>query len=199
MSRISGSYIWLQNQIVDSDGKVWIEGETSGTTNCYLYPATAIDEETTSFEGLTYDLTITTERVAADIDNADNDLKVGVWFNGKLYDGKFFYIKNCADAVAASVHLVRYTGSITLENPTPIDPVVTNETYNLSDGSYLVTGTGTITVNGQEKANGTRLTEPGEYQIISDNGRITRNVTLIDTGSTSTAITYEDGVMPIVG
>lgn len=196
--RSSGSYIWLQNAIEGSDGKVWTEGEASGTTNCYLQPATAIEGATT-FEGLTYQLTITTERVAADTDNVDNDLKVGVWFNGKLYNEKYFYIKDCADVVAASVYLVRYTGSITLENLTPLDPVVTNETYNLSDGSYLVTGTGTITVNGQETTNGTTLKEPGVYQIISDNGRITRNVTLIETGSKSTAITYEDGVMPIAG
>ena len=197
--------IWLQNSIVGSDGKVWKEGATAGTSTCYLQIANTGIEGATTFLDLAYQLTITTEYVDADegteAGGTNNDLKLGIWFNGKLYDGKYFYIKDCADAVAANVRLERTndTGSITLENLTPLDPVVTNETYNLSDGDYLVTGTGTITVNGQETANGTRLTEPGEYQIISDNGRITRNVTLIKTGSKSTAITYEDGVMPIVG
>ena len=205
---LQGSYpnrIWLQNAISGSDGKVWTEGATSGSSACYLQIANTGIEGATTFLDLTYQLTITTEYVDADegteAGGTPNDIKLGIWFDGNLYNEQYFYIKDCVDVVAANVRLARTgtTGSITLENLTPLDPVVTNETYNLSDGDYLVTGTGTITVNGQEMENGSRLTEPGEYQIISDNGRITRNVTLIETGSKSTAITYENGVMPIAG
>lgn len=195
--------IWLQNNILNSDGeavfdgKVWTEDE--GTKTCYLDPTVAIEGATT-FQDLPFHFSLTTQYVAVDEDEIVDDLKLGVWFDYKLYNEQYFYIKNCKDVVRPGINLIRYsTGNIILESPTPLEPVVTTETYNLSDGPYLVTGTGTITVNGEETANGATITEPGEYQIVSDNGRITRNVTLRKTGSKSAAITYEDGVMPIVG
>lgn len=194
--------IWLQNNLFNSegkyvyDGKVWIDGVVSSP--CYLDPTVAI-EGATSFIDQSFLLSITTEYVALDEDHVADDIKLGIWFDYKLYNEQYFYLKNCTDVARPGLTLIRYAGDITIEAPTPLEPVVITEAYNLSDGPYLVTGTGSIMVNGEVVTNGTTLTEPGEYQIISDNGRMTRNVTLRKTGSKSVALTYQDGVMPIVG
>lgn len=163
-------------------------------------PQIALGESATSFCNVSFDLAITSEFVAYDSGEEANDLKLGVWFNDKLYSGEYLYIKDCKDLCEQSLFCYRSgVGSIVLESPVTQDREETNERYNLYDGPYLISGTGKILVNGVEYANGATLTEPGNYRIVSDNGNFVRNVELYDAGKKSTALTYEENVMPIAG
>lgn len=58
---------------------------------------------TEDFNSMDVELTITTEFVDFDEDGAENDLKVGIWFNEKLYNETYFYMRNCLDTYTASL------------------------------------------------------------------------------------------------
>ena len=75
---------------------VWIDGqEISNASYVPLYPNVAI-EGMASFENVKFRLSITTEYVDYDQNGNEDDVKLGVWFNGKLYDETYFYFKDCA-------------------------------------------------------------------------------------------------------
>lgn len=83
------------------------------------------------------------------------------------------------------------------------DRRISMEFYNLADGPYFVCGAGHILVNGIETMNGTRLTEPGTYDICNEGqGAYRKQVVLFKettTSSCSKPITYQKDIMPIVG
>lgn len=187
---LTGNYeIWGGAEKVATSESAWY----------YLNPKIAIDGATT-LAGESFYLALTTEFVTCDTDGAANDLKLGIWFNDKLYNQQYLYIKDCLDVCEQGMLLCRTSeGSIVLESPSTSKREETNERYNLGDGPYLISGTGTILVNDVEYQNGDTLTEPGTYRIVSDNGAFVRNVELYDTGKKSSVLAYEDNVMPIVG
>ena len=79
----------------DSEG--WIVNGTIVGGKKVFYPSTAIGE--TTFSAKPFRLSFTTEYVDLDEDGAD-DLKLGVWFDGKLYDDAYLYLKNYVSNVA---------------------------------------------------------------------------------------------------
>lgn len=89
-----------------------------------------------SLSDMTFILWYTTELVDFDGDGNEDDLKLGVWFNGKLYDNMYFYVQNCPN----------YTGLVkTLEGFKSIkSPIIdTNDMgavggeYQSSDGEFF--------------------------------------------------------------
>ena len=81
----------------------------------------------------------------------------------------------------------------------------TNESYNLKNGTYVITGTDPIVVTsedveltGEYKA-GDVLDTPGTYKIVSSYGLYTKNVELYEGDKKSTEISTEKHVMPIAG
>ncbi len=81
----------------------------------------------------------------------------------------------------------------------------TTETYNLANGSYVITGTGPFIVTGdnveigKEYKAGDTLNQAGTYKIVNSYGLYTRNVTLYDGSEKSASISTAEHVMPIGG
>ncbi len=156
---------------------------------------------------MTYNVKITFEVVDADGDGRENDVRFWFYIEDQLYgEGPI------VEAIDYAQKLGNYIGicstcedsSVVIQSCETSGEQVdeckeTEERYNLQDGPYLISGTGTITVNGEECAAGTTLTEPGTYRIISQDGHFIRNVELYDAGAKSTSLTYDKDVMPIVG
>ena len=128
-------------------------------------------------------------------------LKLGVWINNQLYENGYLTITDYASVVGPYMSFYTpYEGSyVTASSKIDTGDEETSERYNLADGPYLISGTGAIYVNGIEYQNGATLTAPGTYRIVSDNGNFVRNVELYDAGKESSALSYGDNVMPIVG
>lgn len=190
-------YNALTNEDVYVDGTAYVPVGY----NCFQFdPQIALGDTISSFQDVAFSLAFTTEFTAYDADGEVNDLQFGVWFNGDLYHNQYIYIKDCKDVCEQSLFLYRGgEGCITLEAPESVEREETEERYNLSDGPYLVSGTGTILVNGVECENGATLTEAGTYRIVSNNGSFVRNVELYDSGEKSRIFTHQEKVMPIGG
>jgi len=152
-------------------------------------------------------------KLSYDVVEADGtkSLKLGIWINNKLHNNKYIEVSTWEDEDGNLHTCEEYLGPymsfytpneasyITVACSIDIGHQETNERYNLADGPYLISGTGTILVNGQVYPNGSTLTEPGVYRIESANGNFVRNVELYNAGKESSALTYGDKVMPIVG
>lgn len=128
-------------------------------------------------------------------------LKLGIWINNQLHENGYITYTDYTSKVGPYMSFYTpYKGSyVTVSSKIDTGDEETNERYNLADGPYLISGTGTILVNGEEYPNGATLTEPGIYRIVSDDGNFVRNVELYDAGKKSTALSYGENVMPIVG
>lgn len=117
-------------------------GEFSGT---YRFTP---DIAKTQFSETKVLLQITAERVDSDNDGAVDDVKLGVWFNGILYDNVYIYLVDAADNLRHNFALVQRDqkpdeGYITVESyaersaeieKVPSDlPVVTFTDYDITD------------------------------------------------------------------
>lgn len=72
-------------------------GDEGEKANEYPYTLTTTGADLNSFLNTKMQVWITTEFVKAPWleEGAADDLKIGLWFNGKLYDGKYFYVLDC--------------------------------------------------------------------------------------------------------
>ena len=78
---------------------------------------------TEDFNTLSFELAITTEFVDFDGGGAENDLKVGIWFNGKLYHETYLYMRNCLDTYTPSLKMdVNSMSSPMLPEPSEVMP-----------------------------------------------------------------------------
>ncbi|MCQ2449280.1 MAG: dockerin type I repeat-containing protein [Clostridia bacterium] len=158
-------------------------------------PVVAFDSQTAKVQlkDNAFDLKISTEWVDYDGDAAQDDLKIGVWFNGILYNNEYIYYTDFNDdtgfvgeGMIVSMN-ADSTAVLTLTSPINNDSDVTHSTesvyYSLENGPYLLTGNG-IKVNGVSKTAGDTIDVPGDYEIVrTKNGvNYTQNVYLYRLG-----------------
>ena len=104
----------------------------------------------TQVVGKKIQLGLSLEYVNRDNGTTNNDLKLGVWFNGKLYDNQYVYINNYVDAaksIGKYLTVIPSGGAaIRLESfvRMPEDMTEINFTdFDIADGSYSNTFSGT--------------------------------------------------------
>ncbi len=108
-----------------SDESVWRSQET----------ITPEDAGLTSFRDNKFSLSISLERCSLDLDHADNDIQVGIWFNGKLAKGQYLFVKDHADNVPNGMGLFtsRWSnGEATIKLNYEPDPVLSEELTQLT-------------------------------------------------------------------
>lgn len=91
-------------------------------------------------------LQVSLQVVAADEDEVVNDIKVGVWFNGKLYDNEYIYLKDCASDLGNHIQLYSsntekplLVESIAIANEEKLNPdlkKITFSHFGIQDGTY---------------------------------------------------------------
>lgn len=149
---------------VGSDGTLVVtevnpEKESAGFT---LFEAMTFTKETAGV-GLVdraLQLTLSFEKVDSDYDGSDDDIKLGVWFDGKPYKNEWIYLKDTAN------YLGKYLGIATTREGCYIGVSSDNVYCNLANTSegYMIAGT-KITVDNAETANGSLLAEPKDYVV----------------------------------
>ncbi len=95
----------VQNHLDQSN--FYRDGVDAGDWQLTLTPDVAFGAGGNTFLG-EYDLAITTEYVNDDGGDSENDLKVGLWFNGKLYDGKYLYIRDITHVCRPSLYYTNF-------------------------------------------------------------------------------------------
>ena len=122
--------------------------DKSGQAFSYDLHTSVADVDT--FVGKEIELHISMEYVNHDGGTAENDLKLGIWFNQKLYDNKYYYINNYVDKThCVGTYLGFYVAStpITIKSTNvklPTDMTeITFEDFDIADGQYDNTFVGT--------------------------------------------------------
>ena len=140
--------------------------------NRILISKTGLSSVTDRFE-----LGISLEYVDRDKDNLQDDLKCSFWFDGKQYRHMYFYV---LDGVKSTGDVF----GVSCENGTFVTLVsAKTELCNLANGPYLISGKGTITVNGEMVASGSLLKIPGDYVIVcTGEGEYRKKVALYRSG-----------------
>lgn len=118
----------------------WYNGGT-GT------PITTLNSETAgvAFVGEKYDIMLSSELVDNDGDSNVNDIKVGIWFNGVLYNQEYFIVPNLGNEYGNyfSVYCAAETDTVTLgsvmdllEQPSENLKKITFAQFGVDDGIY---------------------------------------------------------------
>ena len=95
-------------------------------------------------------------------DSSQSDITLQLWINNK-YVATYTYTETTRDMTYAGV---RGTSAGTTIVKTPIEDVTDADiSYDLSKGSYLLTGADSFIVNGTTMAEGETITTPGDYII----------------------------------
>lgn len=147
----------------------------------------------TKLVGQAFNLKVTMEAVNNDGSGGMNDLKVGVWFNGKLYDNEYIYYNNYVNygetnsntvGLGNVISILGISGETVRIASDRSELPQTEEVYNLAIGNYLVSGEGTITVGKDgivstyTAADNKALTKPGAYKITTGDGIYKRQIFL---------------------
>ena len=138
----------------------------------------------------TFTLTLATEYVDVDSDGLLDDLKFGFWINGNMYGNRWFYHVdyqlNESAGTALSFCMEGESCRLLSWKPnTGTEPSDSGKRiHSLTEGGYLLSGEGTITVNGEVKTSGTVLNTAGDYTIVVTDG---------SSEYTSTVILWERG------
>ena len=74
------------------------------------FSATTAGLSTDTFNGTLFLLQITTEIVDSDNDGDQDDLKLGVFFNSKLYDNEYLYVRNIKNKTYKAGTRMNYQG-----------------------------------------------------------------------------------------
>lgn len=111
--------------------------------------------------GDAFTFSLVQEYVDADADGKEDDVRMSVWVNEVMYGNKYFYMLDYTECLGNNVMLYSRDSDLTVMD------MIFNEVYNLANGSYLLSGKGNITVNGEVAKAGTRLTTPGDYLIVN--------------------------------
>lgn len=146
-----------------SNGNNLYMQDTAGGTALYTFiPAVA----RTQLVSKQISMNISFQFVDNDQGGTKNDVKLGVWFNGRLYENNYIYLTNYTTTLGSKMGV----GITSEENASmAIQSIVLPEAdaiYDLAGGNYLVTGSGIIFINGNYSLAGAELSLPGEYKII---------------------------------
>lgn len=156
-----------------SGGQLVAKDYTTGVIIETFDPVTAGVE---SFVETSFTLTISFEYIDYQGDGSTNDIKLGVWFNGKAYNDSWLYIKDTdTSQYGKSLGIISSNARAYLGIGREV------ELCNLAvDSSYTITGEGSFTVNGDEVVDGRTLSKPGDYLITCTTGEdtVTKHVFL---------------------
>ncbi len=118
----------------------------------------------TVLAGQAFEFGVSKEILDLDMSGTANDVRLGIWINGKLHNNQYYYLLDCAGRLEQSVTLSPGTGSLTVQDSVTID------TYNLANSEgYLVSGKGDLSINDTACTNGKLISAPGDYFIRSAN------------------------------
>ena len=134
----------------------------------------------------TYNLKISTRNVDCDGDDLFDDLELGIWFNGVLYNNSFWYAEDAADWFEPhlAVYCASERGSVSLGTFEQTE--ATEVTYCMDDADYFVDGN-EVTVDGKSYGTSTNLSKPGVYDVTytdegtSGSSKYMKNVTVYKT------------------
>ena len=138
----------------------------------------------------TFTLTLATEYVDVDNDGLLDDLKFGFWINGNMYGNRWFYHVDYQlnESAGTALSFCMEEESCRLLSWKPNAGTEPSDSgkrvHSLTEGGYLLSGEGTITVNGEVKTSGTVLNTAGDYTIVVTDG---------SSEYTSTVILWERG------
>ena len=205
-----GGAIYFYNQFdytKDSEGNrsvmyVGDSGEVSkvyGTTKdarISLYPS---DFELTSFKDTEFQIWFTTEFVDApaafDDDDTADDVKIGIWINGKLYtqDGvdTYFYVLDCAENTYKGY--LKHSARFAISSPFA-KSLTTPEGYQMPEGYRVVTP---LTFGVLDNTTGATVAATKTEGISLDKLLFAANVTRVDDGTTNN--TYLDYLLGPAG
>lgn len=101
------------------DGKIYMQG-VEGHTGTYVFKPFVAGTELTDKK---FNLKLTTEIVDSDKDGKKDDVKLGVWFNGVLYDNAYIYLTDYASYLGcyAGVYVDKGTGYLKVWNDKSVD------------------------------------------------------------------------------
>lgn len=136
------------------------------------YYGTIVDTDVKA--GEKFQFTIAQDFVDADEDGDSDDVRMGFWVNGELYQNRYFYFVDYEGYVGNGIviypHDQDQTGNVTVFDslePELYNVVNTVDTENSTNQEYgyLIAGKGVITVNGETVSSGSVLTKPGDYIV----------------------------------
>ena len=118
-----------------------------------------------------FTLKITTEFADYDGEGDINDVQLGFYLNGALYNNQYLYAYDVESDFGKHIFIRPYDCNMTIKSVHMVDDVA----YDLTGHDYPL-GAGNVWVNG-ELAIENVLTEPGEYKIaVGSQGNIVKNV-----------------------
>lgn len=126
-----------------------------------FYPNTA-GMNVDSFIGNEVKIKITTEFADYNGDGDANDVQLGVYFDGKLYNDQYVYAYDCRADFGNYISFYATEGTIKMNSVTHMEEIA----YNLENGSYPL-GPGEKYVDGESTVI-TELTVPGDYAIATN-------------------------------
>lgn len=154
----------------------------------------------------TYELGISTREVDSNGDDVFDDLEIGIWFNGKLYNNSYTYLTSCEDSSGTykaakdilgpsmAVMCRSEKGEVVLGDVAHEEDVV----CSIDEYAYFVDSDSQVTVTideGSTEYNSSyTLTKPGKYTVKYTDGAstFTKNLTLYRTNDAT-----EDGEVNI--
>lgn len=140
----------------------------------------------------TYELGISTREVDSNGDDVFDDLEIGIWFNGKLYNNSYTYLTSCKDSngtykaakdilgPSMAVMCRSKKGEVVLGDVTHEEDVV----CAIDDYAYVIDSDSTVVVTTDEGSStydsSYTLLEPGQYtvQYTDNESTFTKNLTL---------------------
>lgn len=145
-------------------------------------------------------LGISTRNVDCDGDDVFDDVELGLWFEGKLYNNAYFYLPNIAGYIKPNLAVYTWQGGKTANEGQIILGDYTQQTptevvYCADDYIYAITGKKVVTVNEQNHETSWSTDIPGEYQIVytEKNSTFKENVLVYKTNDVTA-----DGVVNVV-
>lgn len=130
----------------ETDTGFYVDDVQKASGSVFFYPNIALGSEYSTFVGVEYRFAVTTEYVDYDKNGQENDLKIGVWFNDKLYEEKYIYIKDyVTDSSNTKAYMyMNITSSLQLSSPDRFKDftVVTPEDFGI-DGHYTAAANNT--------------------------------------------------------
>ena len=110
---IGGQENWKGIRLLFNKNGIYL---SNGTGNTEEFPGMDLYEKTAGvpLTGTDLELQMSFEYVNDDGGTTANDLKLGMWFAGKLYDGEYIYIHNYVDTMGSNFHIYGPTGAVTL-------------------------------------------------------------------------------------
>lgn len=92
----NGHTLYMSNWCHSSSG-ITMQTEDGTTRSAIEFSPSVVfpaDSGIVWFDDAEFNLTVTIEAVTRDDSGENNDLKIGVWFNGVLYDNQYYYLMN---------------------------------------------------------------------------------------------------------